>query len=135
MAVRYLSVEELLVIHQVVIDKIGGAQGIRERGLLESLALKPQTRFGGQALYPDIFLKAAVLYEASVNYHVFVDGNKRTGFAALARFLYVNGYVLSVSEREIVDYTLSVATSNLDLADIAIWVKKHSKQTMGYKTL
>lgn len=130
MVLAYLTVDELLAINQVVIEESGGSVGVRELSLLESITLKPQTSFGGQELYPDIFLKAAVLYEAIVNYYVFIDGNKRTGFVALARFLYVNGYSLIVTEREIVDYTLLVATANPDLADVAIWIKKHSKKVV-----
>jgi death on curing protein len=127
--VRYLAVEELVVVNQVVIEETGGMYRIREYRLLESISIKPQTQFTGSDLYPDIFLKAAVLYEALVNYHVFIDGNKRTGFAAMARFLYINGYYLDLSEREIVDYTLNVAMQKIDLADITTWLKAHSMRT------
>jgi death-on-curing protein len=125
---RYLTADELVIINQVVIEESGGMHGIRELSLLNSIALKPQTSFSGSDLYPDLFLKAAVLYESLVNYHVFIDGNKRTGFAALARFLFINGYRLVINENEIVDYTLYVATRKPDLADIAIWVKTHAKK-------
>lgn len=125
---RYLSADELLVINQVIIEESGGSHGLREPALLDSISIKPQTRFSGEDLYPDVFLKAAVLYESLVNYHVFIDGNKRTGFAAMARFLFINGYVLMVTEKEIVDYTLSVATLELDLADIANWIKHRAKK-------
>lgn len=96
--------------------------------MLESLAQKPRATFGGKDLYPDIFLKAAVLYEGTVNYHVFTDGNKRTGFASMARFLSINGTHLAVTNKEIEEYTLQIATSQLDLADIAVWIKHHSQK-------
>lgn len=126
--VQYLTSDELVLINQIVIEESGGKLGLREPGLLESIAIKPQTRFSGTDLYPDLFLKAAVFYESLVNYHVFTDGNKRTGFAAMARFLYINGYELLVTDKEIVNYTLSIVTDNPDLADIATWIKSHTRQ-------
>lgn len=115
-----------MAINQVVVEVSGGSHGLREPGLLEAIAIKPQARFSGADLYPDLFLKAAVLYESLVNYHVFIDGNKRTGLAAVARFLYINGYTLVMTEQEMVDYTVAVATQKPDLADIALWIKSHT---------
>jgi death on curing protein len=126
--IHYLTADELLLINQIVIETSGGKHALREPGLLESIAIKPQTRFSRSDIYPDLFLKAAVLYESLVNYHVFLDGNKRTGFAALARFLYINGYELNVTDAEIVRYTLTVAIDKPELADITTWIKSHSEK-------
>lgn len=68
---KYITAEELVAINQTVIRLSGGSHGLREPGMLESIALKLQTEFSGQELYPDIFLKAAVIYKALVNYRVF----------------------------------------------------------------
>lgn len=125
---KYLTVEEIAAINKVVIEESGGSVGLREAGLLESLVIKPQATLYEQELYPDAFLKAAVLYEALVNYHVFIDGNKRTGAAAMARFLDLNGYEILLTDKEIENYTVSVATKKPDLADIATWIKKHTKK-------
>lgn len=125
---RYLSFDEIAAINEVVVKESGGSIGIREPGLLDSIANKPLSGLAEHELYPGIFLKAAVLYEAVVNYHVFIDGNKRTGFAAMARFLYLNGYALLVTNKEIEDYTVAIATAKTDLADIATWIKNHSKK-------
>jgi len=124
---NYLAEEEIQAINQVVIDETGGSIGVREPGLLSSIAQKPATAFGGEDLYPDVFLKAAVLYEAIVNYHVFIDGNKRTGFAAMARFLAINSYHIKVTDKDIENFTISIALKKQDLADIAKWIKKHSR--------
>lgn len=125
---NYLSDDEIAAINEVVVEESGGSIGIREPGLLDSIAYKPSSGFGDHESYPGLFLKAAVLYEAIVNYHVFVDGNKRTGFATMARFLAVNGYKLVVTNQEIENYTVDIATTKIDLAEIAAWIKKHSKK-------
>lgn len=125
---HYLGADDITAINQVVIEESGGSVRIREPGLLNSIAKKPLGGFGDHELYPGLLLKAAVLYEAIVNYHVFIDGNKRTGFAAMARFLYLNGYSLKVTDKEIVDYTVAIATSRTDLTDIAAWIENHSKK-------
>ena len=127
----YLSVEEITAINQVVIEESGGSIGLREPGLLDSIVQKPLSGFGDHESYPGIFLKAAVTYEAIVNYHVFIDGNKRTGFASMARFLAMNGYELEVTDKEIEDYTIVIATTKTDLADIAAWIKKHTKKVLS----
>jgi death-on-curing protein len=125
---KYLSEEEIAAINEVVVQESGGSIGIREPGMLTSVAHKPKTTFGNNELYLDIFTKAAVIYEAIVNYHVFVDGNKRTGFAAMARFLNINLYNLKVSDKEIEEYTVFIATNNPVLEEVAAWIKTHSKK-------
>ncbi len=124
----YLAEEEIEAINQVVIEETGGSIGVREPGLLASIAQKPAAAFSGDDLYPDLFLKAAVLYEAILNYHVFVDGNKRTGFAAMARFMSVNSYDIAATDKEIETFTISIALKKQDLADIAEWIKRHAKK-------
>ena len=126
---NYLSAEEIKKINQIVVELSGGSAGVREVGMLDSIVVKPQASLYSQEMYPDIFLKAAVLYESIVNYHVFIDGNKRTGWACLARFLFINDYNIKVSDQEIEDYTIFVATKNPDFAEIAQWIKTHSKKT------
>jgi death-on-curing protein len=125
---RYLTAEEILVLHALVVDETGGSHGVREVDLLRSIAHKPSSRFGGRDLYKDTFTKAAVLLEAIVNYHVFVDGNKRTSFIAAARFLHLNGYQFAASNREAEKMILAVATKNVDVSELSAWLKKHAKK-------
>ena len=125
---RYLSAEQILVIHSEIIDATGGSHGVRDVGLLSAIADKPRAAFGGADLYPDVFIKAAVYLESIVNYHVFIDGNKRTGFMASARFLAMNGYELKASNRAVEGFVLSVATDKPGIAKITAWLKKHAKR-------
>lgn len=125
---RYLSAQQILVLHALVIDETGGSHGVRDIALLESIAHKPRTKFGGKELYKGIFLKAAMLLEAIVNYHVFVDGNKRTGLITAGRFLSINSYELHASNKDMQSLALAVATKKMDSKDIAVWFKWHGKK-------
>lgn len=126
---RYLSAQEILILHALVVDETGGRHGVRDIALLGSIAHKPQTKFGGKELYKGVFVKAAVLLEAVISYHVFLDGNKRTGLIAAGRFLSVNRYELAASNTEIETLALAVATKKIEIKDIAAWLKKHAKKT------
>lgn len=128
MTLLYLSSDEIVAINRVVVALSGGTHGLRDKNLLESIALKPQTTYAEKALYPELHLKAAVLFEAIVNYHVFIDGNKRTGFAAIAAFLHRNGKELTVTDDEIVALCLKTATKKIELTEISLWVKSHTQQ-------
>ena len=77
-----ISLKEVLYLHEQSIKDFGGSHGIRDHGLLESAIERPNATFGGEELYPTIFLKAAALLESIVKNHPFVDGNKRTGWLA-----------------------------------------------------
>lgn len=133
MTTKYLSAKTILVLHSEIIDKMGGSHGIRDVGLLAAISDKPKAAFGGSELYPDIFTKAAVYLESIVNYHVFIDGNKRTGITACARFLYLNGYDLSTTNGEVEKFVLSVAAEKTETQVIAIWLKKHTKKARAQK--
>lgn len=126
---HYLSGDEIISIHDQIIEATGGGFGVREPELLESIVAKPQLSFGGHQLYPDLFTKVAAFYEALCNYHVFIDGNKRTAAISLYRFLVVNKYDLTASNEELEIFTLQTATEHPDLADVVQWIKHHSAQS------
>lgn len=125
---KYLSGEEVLIIHSEIIDQTGGMHGIRDAGLFISIIEKPKARFGGKELYNDIFQKTAVYLDSFVHYHVFLDGNKRTGFAAVARFLDINGFVFNANNDAVENFVLKVAVEKPNLETIAAWFKKHSRK-------
>lgn len=125
---RYLDAEEVLLIHAAIIEATGGSQGMRDVGLFASILAKPQMQFGGKELYPGVFLKAAVYLEGIARTHAFVDGNKRTGFAAAARFLFDNGYHLLAENNEVVSFMVAAVTEKFSEKDIATWLQKNSKK-------
>ncbi len=119
--------EEIVAIHDRVIEETGGAKGIRDVGLLFSLAEKPKTVIARVEVYGNIFIKAAVLLEAIVNYHVFVDGNKRTAFLACLVFLSMNNVSLNINQVATYKFIISVAEKKKTIKSITQWLKKYSK--------
>ena len=99
---RYLSFEEVVSLHSLLIAQSGGAHGLRDRGALESAVAQPGASFGGEDLYPSLAEKAAALGHSLIQNHPFVDGNKRIGHGAMEVFLMLNGYELEalVDEQE-----------------------------------
>jgi death on curing protein len=124
---RYLSAEQILFIHARLIDETGGEHGVRDLGMLQAAIHRPKSTFDGEELYPDIISKATALMESLVKNHAFLDGNKRTGISAVAMFLQANGLILIASNFQLVEFTLQVAQSQLDLDAIANWLRAHSQ--------
>lgn len=127
--IRYLSLAEVLELHMSVIERWGGATGIRDLGALESALAQPRQSFAGQDLYPDITSKAAALCFSLVLNHPFVDGNKRIGHAAMETFLIVNGYELCATVDAQERIMLELAAGNLSRDAFVEWVKQHTGQT------
>ncbi|MBI2024816.1 MAG: type II toxin-antitoxin system death-on-curing family toxin [Candidatus Harrisonbacteria bacterium] len=125
---KYLSGEEILVIHSEIIDRTGGSHGIRDAGLLVSIVEKAKMSFGGKELYQGVFNKAAAYLESLARYHIFIDGNKRIGIGASARFLFLNGLELTATNKEVENFVLEVVDKKFDLETIASWFKKHSRK-------
>ena len=95
----YLTVAEVLAIHEDQIARYGGSAGIRDRGLLEAALFRPQTGY-----YDDLIQEAAALWESISQNHPFIDGNKRTAFAVTYTFLVINGARLTVGPHETQDF-------------------------------
>ena len=123
---KYLTAEQVLFIHARLVAETGGMHGVRDLGLLESAVARPQATFDGQELYPTLFLKAAALLDSLVNNHPFIDGNKRTGIAAAALLLRINGYRLTAANPELEKFTLQVATHHLALSEISTWLEQYA---------
>lgn len=118
--------QDILHIHDRLIEATGGSAGLREPGLLAAIADKPHAIFGGKDLYPEMYDKAAALFESLCNYHVFVDGNKRTAITSLEYYLYLNGQRLNRGSEERENFTIKVAASRPDLTEVANWIASHS---------
>ena len=109
----FLSLDEILEIHQQQIEQYGGSLGLRDSVALESPVATPQTTFDGQFLHRSIpAMAAAYLFHLCQN-HPFIDGNKRVGANAAITFLLMNDWEPTFDEEALVDLVLSVATGRL----------------------
>lgn len=124
----FLTVEQIIVIHNNQIEKYGGSHSIASLPLLESAVMRPQSNFGGSDLYPAVFDKAAVLMHSLILNHAFVDGNKRTGTVSAIIFLELNGYKLIVGNNDLIKAALFVGNKKWNISQISSWLKKHSKK-------
>ena len=125
---KFIILDEVIAIHDSMIELYGGSFGIRDIGLLQSAISRPKATFGGVDLYPTIFDKAGALFHSLMFNHAFADGNKRTTMTTTARFLAINGYSVEVGQREFVDFPLRVENKRLSLEEITQWLKKHTKK-------
>lgn len=125
---KYLSSEDVLLLHNMAIDESGGSHGLRDLGLLESAVARPQASFGGEDLYPNIFLKAGALVHGLLRNHPFVDGNKRTSMYSAMTFLELNGYRFEAKQKEVVEFALRVENDKLSVEAIAKWLKEHTRK-------
>lgn len=107
----YLSYHDLVVISARV---IGAPPMIRDPGLLEAAAFRPQATVFGDDAYPTLFDKAAALMESLARNHPLVDGNKRLALAGTVAFLGMNGIRLSMNNDEAYDFTIRVATGDFE---------------------
>ncbi len=90
---RYLSLLEVLELHEALIAISGSSYGIRDIRALESAINQPRLTFDQTDLYPDLITKATALCFSLVMNHPFIDGNKRIGHAAMETFLILNCYL------------------------------------------
>lgn len=123
-----LSVDLVYFVHVKIIEDAGGKQGIRDFALLHSALERCKASFGGQDLYPRILEKGAALWHSLTMNHPFLDGNKRTAFAILWRFLEDNGVLIQASQQEIVDICISIDNDHLELSQIVAWLESHTSQ-------
>jgi death on curing protein len=113
---EHLTVEDLLDIAEEVL----GAPAVRDIGLLDSAAHRPQASAFGEDAYPTVHEKAAALLDAVVRAHALVDGNKRLGWAAAVVFYDLNGVDLDPpSVDEAVDLVVAVAAGHLELRKLS----------------
>ncbi len=113
------EIADLLVriyeIHESIIAKTGGISALREATMLHSAVARPFATFAGQELYPTEFEKAGALFHSLIKSHPFMDGTKRTAFAAALYFLECCGHSIPAKFPldEVIDFCISIAEENL----------------------
>ena len=120
----YLSVAQVLALHQDLVGTFGGALGLRERASLEAAVARPAMTFAGEDLYPDLATKAAALMHSLVLNHPFLDGNKRAGAASAELFVEVNGGVVQAADEDFEQVTVATAEGTVSAEALAIWFRQ-----------
>ncbi|MBD2075115.1 type II toxin-antitoxin system death-on-curing family toxin [Phormidium sp. FACHB-592] len=124
--IRYLTLIEILELHRRILEQSGGASGIRDMSLLESAIAQPRMTFGGEDLYPSLLEKAAALGFSIIMNHPFLDGNKRTGHAAVETFLVLNGMEINASVDEQEHVVLAIAAGELGRQAFVEWLQRNT---------
>ena len=104
---------------------------MRDLGLLESAVMRSQQTFGGKDLYPTLILKAAALIHSLLLNHVFVDGNKRTGFESARLLLILNGFDVKYSLDEAARFCFDVGSGKVNEKEVMEWLLKRMKLLKG----
>lgn len=117
----YLTVIEVLAIHDDQIERYGGAGGLRDRGLLEAALFRPQTGY-----YADLIEEAAALWESLAQSHPFIDGNKRTAFAVTYTFLAINGARITADADDIHAFIMGLhEAGEFEIDRLTAWLRDH----------
>lgn len=119
--IDYLTLIDVLAIHDDQIERYGGSARVRDHGLLEAALFRPQTGY-----YPDLIAEAAAMWESLAQNHPFVDGNKRTAFAATYTFLAINGARITADADETFAFISGLyATHTFDFDHLNQWMRAH----------
>jgi death-on-curing protein len=122
-----ITIEEAIKIQGILIDRFGGASGIRDKNLLESALSRPYQTFDKKDLHNSPVERAAAIIESIVINHPFLDGNKRFGYVAMRLILMESGLDIEVSEEEKYLFVIGIAKGELKLNEICNWIKKNLK--------
>lgn len=117
---EYVTTADALFFHQQLIERYGGAPGIRDAGALESALHRPRTGY-----YDTVIHEAAALLESLIQIHPFVDGNKRIAFAVVDVFLRINGYRITADSKSIYRRMIALFEKRaFDMEHLVPWLQK-----------
>lgn len=126
--IRFLSLEDVLALHEMQIERYGGATGIRDQGLLESAVGMPQASFGGEYVHHSLYEMAAAYAFHIAENQPFIDGNKRTALAAALVFLDWHEIEMEEPGDELYQAMIQLAKKKLDKAGLAKLFESLSKK-------
>ncbi|MBI5086249.1 MAG: type II toxin-antitoxin system death-on-curing family toxin [Acidobacteria bacterium] len=119
----YLTLPDVLAMHADQIERYGGSHGLRDPGLLEAALYRPQTGY-----YADLIEEAAALWESLSQNHPFIDGNKRTAFAATYTFLAINGAQVTADPEGTFDFVSRLYENDeFRFEALVPWLRGHIK--------
>ena len=119
------TVEQIVRLHAKLIAKSGGADGVRDVGLIESAIMRAAAGYADYDVYPTIVQKAAAVCCGLVGNHGFIDGNKRIGVAAMLLILRKNGIMIQYTQQELIKVGLDLAQGLITVEECAHWIEQH----------
>jgi death-on-curing protein len=125
---QYLTREQVVAIHEEVIMKYGGSEGIISESNIELAISRPNSVLFGYEPFRTLTEKAAVLFHDIDKLHPFVDGNKRTAYTAADIFLRLNGKKIQASTEAAVFISLETAKCSADILQVTDWINKHTSK-------
>ena len=115
------TLQEVMAIHQALIEAFGGSHGVRDPGALEAALMRPQLGY-----YQDLIEEAAALLESLANNHPFVDGNKRVAFFVTDTFLRMNAHAIECDNEEAYRYFMQLfETRRFQFDELVAWLRQH----------
>ena len=125
MTVWLPELSDVVRFHTMVSEATGGADGVREAGLIDSALARASAAFSGVEAYPDVIGKAAAAGCGLVQNHGFIDGNKRIGVAVMLLILRRNGVTLRYTQDELAQLGLGLAQGLLSVPETIRWIEDH----------
>jgi death-on-curing protein len=129
-SITWLTIEQVIRIHETQIKTHGGSLGLRDRGSLESALNRPKNSLH-YGKYGDIPSLAAVYAYGITKNHPFIDGNKRTGFITSLNFLVLNNFDFDASNSDVVETILKLANNEIDEEMLVNWFRANSSEILN----
>lgn len=117
-----IELQDVINLHNILIDKFGGSKGIRDQAALESTIFRPYATFENQELYPTPADKAAAILESILINHPFFDGNKRTAYVLMRMLLLENGLDLVAGQDEKYKLVISASMGEIRFNEMKSWI-------------
>ena len=124
----YLNQNQVLKLHDKIINEFGGIHGIRNEASLQSALANPLQTFAGLDLYPSVFDKAVQLCFGIIKNHPFLDGNKRLGLHLMLILVHINGLKIDIAHDELIDIIFKVADGTFNRQDFLQALKEKIKE-------
>lgn len=123
------TIENVLFLHTVAVEAFGGSEGVRDLESLRAAVVRPWGSSSGRDHFPTPFDKAAALAESIIQWHPFVDGNKRTAMYAAVYLLETLGHELETEQKELEDFAVAIAEGTIEPEGSALWFEEHAQNT------
>lgn len=124
----YLHKQQILKLHNQIINEFGGIHGIRDERLLDSALANPLQTFAGLDLYPTCVDKAVQLCYGLIKNHPFLDGNKRIALHSMLILISINGLKIEIAHNELTDIIFKVADGSFNSSDLLQLLREKIKE-------